>query len=213
MLSGVFTTMCPLSSTARSDSDSATPGETGSVAAAFAGKDYYQELISKANTVPIIKIFKTYGVRLDAHNRKTTCPFKAHSGGRERTPSFWYYPETNTFHCFGCHKGPSCCDFVAEMDRCTKVQAAQKILQLFESDVDEDNVYNAQDFEERLKIMMDFSDTVREFHQTYSGPEAMVYVEGACATLDDMNLEKKLDNEALRRVVELTKDYLSNYKP
>ena len=208
--------MCPLSSSARSDSSSETPGETGSVAAAFAGKDYYQELIGKANTVPISKIFKLYNIRLDTHNKKITCPFKSHKGGRERSASFNYYPESNSFYCFGCKIGGKHahgCEFVAAMEGTTKVQAAYKIIQLFESDVDEDNIYSVEDFGTRLKIMMDFSETVREFHQTYRTPEAMVYVEGACSTFDDMNLEKKLDNEALRRVVELTKDYLSNYKP
>ena len=205
--------MCPIPSTTRSNSDSKTPGETGSVAAAFAGKDYYQELIGKANTVPIVKIFKHYGVRLDAHNRKTTCPLKSHAGGRERSPSFWYYPETNTFHCFGCHKGPSCCDFVAEMDRCTKVQAAQKILQLFGSDVDEDNIFDPEDLAERLEIMMDFSNTVREFYQTYPTDDAGVYVEVACKKYDALNLRHKLDNEALRRTVEQLKEYINLYKP
>jgi hypothetical protein len=205
--------MCPLPSTSRSDSDSTTPGETGSVAAAFTGKDYYQELIGKANTVPITKLFKLYNIHLDAHNRKTTCPLKAHAGGRERSPSFWYYPETNTFHCFGCHKGPSCCDFVAEMDRCTKVQAAHKILNLFESDIDEDNMFNPQDFEERLNIMMDFSDTVRVFYQTYPSEEAGVYVEVACKKYDALNLKHKLDNEALRRIIEQLKEYITLYKP
>lgn len=206
--------MCPLPNTSRSTSDSTTPGETGSVAAAFARKDYYQELIGKANTVPIVKIFKHYSVHLDAQNRKTTCPLKSHSGGRERTPSFWYYPETNTFHCFGCHKGPSCCDFVAEMDRCTKVQAAHKILQLFGSDVDEDNIFDPEDMEERLEIMMDFSNTVREFYQTYSTEEAGVYVEAACKKFDTLNSRKKPhNNEALQRIVEQLKEYISLYKP
>lgn len=205
--------MCPLSSSARSNSNSETPGETGSAAMSFAGKDYYQELISKANTVPLGKLFRHYGVRLDAHNKKTTCPFKSHKGGRERTASFYYYPDTNSYYCFGCKIGSHNCDFVAEMDHCTKVQAAQKILQLFESDVDEDNVYNAQDFEERMKIMMDFSEAVREFHQTYSAPEAAVYVEVACKKYDALNLKLKLDNKALSRIVEQLKEYISLYKP
>lgn len=208
--------MCPLSSAAGSDSNSETSGEDGSVAAAFAGKDYYQELISKANTVPITKLFRMYGVRLDEHNKKSTCPFKSHKGGRERTGSFYYYPETNSFFCFGCRIGGQHahgCEFVAAMDGITKVQAAYKILQLFESDVDEDNIYNPQDFEERLKIMMEFSGTIREFHQTYPTPEAGVYVEVACKKFDTLNLKHKLDNEALRRIVEQLKEYISLYKP
>lgn len=208
--------MCPLPSTDRSISASETPGETGSPSEAFGGKDYYQELIGKANTVPIGKIFRLYNIRLDAHNRKCPCPFKSHKGGRERTASFWYYPETNSFFCFGCRVGGPFahgCELVAALDGCTKVQAAHKLLQLFESDVDEDNMYNPQDFEERVRIMMDFSNTVREFYRSYSGEKAAVYVEAACKRFDALNAKKNLNNEALLRMVEEFKEYIRLYKP
>ena len=205
--------MCPIPNTARSNSNSETPGETGSVAAAFAGKDYYQELIGKANSVPIAKLFKHYEIRLDSHNRKTCCPFTSHKGGRERTPSFYFYPDTNSFNCYGCNIGGRCCELVMHMEHCTKVQAAYKILQMYESDVDEDNIYDPEDFEERLRIMMDFSDTVREFYRNYPTEEAGVYVDQACLKFDTLNLKKKLNNEALARIVEQLKDYISLYKP
>ena len=60
-----------------------------------------QELIRRSNAVPIIQIFKMYKVRLDQFNRRTTCPFKHHKNGKESTPSFWYYPDTNSFNCYG----------------------------------------------------------------------------------------------------------------
>lgn len=205
--------MCPIPDITGSDSDSTTPGETGSVAAAFTGKDYYQELISRANTVPLAKVFRHYNIRLDAHNKKVTCPFKSHKGGRESTPSFYFYPETNSFYCFGCKAGTRACDFVAEFEHCTKAQAAHKVLELFESDVDEDNIYDKENFSERLEIMMDFSNTVREFHQTYPGAQARLYVEAACKKYDALNMKKKLNNEALRRIVEQLKEYISLYKP
>jgi len=206
--------MCPISNTTRSNSDSSTPGETGSVAAAFAGKDYYQELIRKSNTVPLVKIFKHYNVRLDTHYKKTTCPFRSHSGGRERTPSFYFYPETNSFNCYGCNIGGPGWKFVMQMENCTKVQAAYKILQMFGDDVDEDAMYDTPDFEERLAIMMDFSGAVREFHQTYPTKEARVYVEQACKKFDTLATQKKSNNnEALRRIVEQLKHYISLYKP
>ena len=205
--------MCPIPNTSRSDSSGETPGETGSVAEAFAGKDYYQELIGKANSVPIAKLFKHYEIRLDTHNKKTSCPFKSHKGGRERTPSFYFYPDTNSFNCYGCNIGGRCCELVMHMESCTKVQAAYKILQQFGSDVDEDNIYDPEDLEERLKIMMDFSNTVREFYQTYPTEEAGVYVEAACKKFDALNLKKKLNNEALQRTVEQLKQYITLYKP
>jgi hypothetical protein len=205
--------MCPLPDSTRSDSDGSQSGDNRNLAEAFAGKDYYQELINQANTVPLVKVFRHYGIRLDFHNKKVTCPFKSHKGGRERTPSFYFYPDTNSFNCYGCSIGGSPCNFVAEMEHCTKVQAAQKILQLFESDIDEDNIYTKQDFEERLQIMMEFSEAVREFLQTYPTPHGRVYVEVACKKYDALNLKHKLDNEALRRTVEQLKEYISLYKP
>ncbi len=205
--------MCPLPNTSRPTSDSATPGETGSSAASFGGKDYYQELIGKANSVPIIKLFRHYGIKIDSYNKKTSCPFKSHKGGRERTPSFYFYPDTNSFNCYGCSTGGRCCELVMHMERCTKVQAAYKILQLFGADVDDDNIYDPEDLAERLKIMMDFSNAVREFYQTYPGEEAGVYVEQACKKLDTLQLKKRLNNEALNRTVEQLKEYITAYKP
>ena len=178
----------------------------------FLGRDYYQELINRANSVPLIKVLRHYGIRLDPYNRKSTCPFKSHKGGRESTPSFYFYPDTNTFYCFGCKAKSRPCDFVASMDTCTKIQAAHKLLQLFESDVDEDNIFDRTDFAERLKIMLDFSHTIRDFYQTHSDPEARVYVEVACKKYDALNLKHKLDNEALRRTVEQLKEYITLYK-
>ncbi len=205
--------MRTLPNTSRSNSTSETPGDSGDIAEAFTGKDYYQELINRANTVPLVKLFKQYTVRLDSYNRKTTCPFKSHKGGRETTPSFWYYPDTNTFYCFGCKKGTRPCDFVAEMNRSTKVQAAHKLLEMFESDVDEDNIYDRESFSKMLEIMMDFSNTVREFYQTYPTEEARVYVEVACKKYDALNLKHKFENEALSRTVEQLKEYINLYKP
>jgi DNA primase len=208
--------MCPVSDTTRSDGDSETPGEAGSVAEAFTGKDYYQDLINRADTVPLSKVFKLYGIRVNEYSKKLTCPFKAHRGGRESTPSFYYYPETNSFYCFGCNvggKGSHGCAFVAEMDRCTKTDAAHKVLELFESDVDEDNIYDVDSLSERLDIMMDFSNVVREFHQTFSTEHARLYVEAACKRYDAINAKKKLNNEALRRIVEQLKEYVTLYKP
>jgi DNA primase len=208
--------MCPLSSTTRSDSNGEVPGEAGDIAEAFTRKDHYQELINRANSVPLMKIFKHYHVRIDAYNRKTTCPFKNHKGGRENTPSFYYYPATNSFFCFGCRIGGEHvhgCTFVAEIDQITRVQAAHKILELFESDVDEDNIYDQKSLSERLEIMMDFSNAVHDFYQIYSDPKARVYIEVACKKYDTLNRIHKLDNDALRRTVEQMKKYIALYKP
>jgi hypothetical protein len=208
--------MCPLSDSTGSISNSQVSGEAGDIAEAFTGKDYYQDLIGQANKVPLIRIFKYYGIHADEHSRKITCPFKSHKGGRENSASFLYYPDTNSFCCFGCHVGgpfAHSCEFVAAMDGISRDKAAYKVLTLFGADIDEDLIYNKENLSERLEIMMDFSNTVREFHETFSNVEAQVYIEEACEKYDTLNIRKKPDNEALRRIVELIKEYIVLYKP
>lgn len=208
--------MRTLSDTARSDSFSQTSSQAGDIAAAFTGQDYYRELINQANSVPILKIFKHYRLRLDSFNRKITCPFSKHQGGSESTPSFQYYPDTNSFFCFGCRVGgPSAhgVRFVAEKDGCTYVQAARRILETFGDDVDDTYISDPQNFSERLDILMELSQAVREFCQTFPGERALVYVEGACASFDALHAKELLDNnEALRRAVALTKDYIGDFQ-
>lgn len=212
--------MRTLSNTTRSDSLSKTPSDTGDIAEAFTGKDYYQELIERANTVPLIKVFRYYGVVVSELQHTIRCPFKSHKGGRESTGSFKYYHETNSFCCFGCHTGGQfahAAHFVAAMDGISVAKAAVKILDVFRDsigDIDDDSFVSPSDFAERMEIMMDFSNTVREFYQTYLTENARVYVEGACKKYDALNLKhQKLDNEALRRIVEQLKDYINLYKP
>jgi hypothetical protein len=206
--------MRPISNTTGSNSTGSTPGEAGDPTDAYTRKDHYQELIDRANTVPLTRIFKLYGIRLDEQNRKTTCPFKFHKGGRESTPSFCYYAGTNSFRCFGCGTGGKSfhgCEFMAAYENMTKVDAAHKILQLFSEDVDVDNIYDRENLSERLEIMLDFSNVVREFRQTFLDEKSQEFIEFICEVYDQHNTKRNLDNEALRRMVEQIKEKISSY--
>jgi hypothetical protein len=194
-----------------------TSWETGDTPEAFTGKAHYQELIHRANTVPLIRIFKYYKLRIDAVNCFVTCPFKSHKGGRENTGSFKYYAPTNSFFCFGCRVGGEsahACEFMAHMEEITRAKAANKIITLFASDVDEDaEVFEGPNFSERLEIMMDFSNVIREFRLSFFDEKATAHIEEICAVYDTLNFRHKLDNEALRRCVEELKEEVKNYKP
>lgn len=201
--------MCPLSNTAGSIGNSPSSGEAGDIADAFTGKDYYQDLIDRANTVPLIKIFRQYGVRADSNNRKIVCPFKHHKNGRESTPSFWYYPNTNTFCCYGCNTGGKVahgCEFIAAMENISKVKAAHKILDLFSSDVDVENIHEIVNFSERLEIMLGFSNFVREFRQTHLDEKSREFIEDICEIYDRHNLKRDLGNDALRSMINQLKE-------
>jgi len=203
-----------LPDTTGSDGYGEAPGEAGNSSAPSTGKAFYQNLIQKANTVPITRIFKHYRIRLDeSHGRaKAICPIPSHKGGRENSASFYYYPETNTFYCFGCGASRGCCDLVAAMDGISRAKAAFRILDLYGEEVDEDAIIDADNFSERLEIMVDFSNVVREFRQSNFDEKANAHIEHVCSVYDTMNLKHKLDNGALRRLVEELKEEIKSYK-
>jgi DNA primase len=203
-----------VSNTTGLDSYGETSGEAGDSSGTLTGKAFYQDLIRKANSVPIGLIFKHYGLHLNAYNRKIICPFKSHKGGRESSGSFLLYPETNTYCCFGCKQGSTGCDFVAIMDGVILSKAASKIIGLFNGDIDidADNGLSSEDFSEKLEIMMDFSNTVREFHQSFFDEKSYAFIEEACLVYDRVNLvHKKITNEALRRIVDQLKKEIISY--
>ena len=192
-------------------SNSETSWEDGSVSVPLEGKLFYKNLKNKANAVPIIRIFKHYGVNVDENRKTTTCPFQSHKGGRERTPSFNYYPETNTYYCFGCHKGSTCCDFVSSIDKITTTDAAYKILETFASDNDCIILQTKDNFVEQFQISLDFSNAVREFRTSHFDDKSFKFIERVCKVYDDMNSKHELDNIALRFLVDQLKIQINDY--
>jgi hypothetical protein len=64
------------------------------------GLDHWQEKIERARQYPIAELARSkLDFRSAGKNLIALCPF--HS---EKSPSFYVYPETNTFHCFGCQE-------------------------------------------------------------------------------------------------------------
>ena len=204
--------MRQISNTTGSINSSQTSGEAGDFTASFAGEGY-QNIIEKANTVDLIKIFKMYGFRLNEINRKTTCPFKSHKGGHESTASFYYYPETNSYCCFGCRQGSRPVDFVANMDRSTKLKAAQKILEKFHGEIDEELISHKEDFSEKMNIMIQYADAVRNFRNQFNDQKSFDFIENNCFIYDKINKKHDLTNEALRSVVNQLIQAINNYIP
>lgn len=206
--------MRSISNSTRSISEGETPGEDGDIADAFTGNDFYQnDSIKKANAVPIENVFRHYGVNINKHNKKGTCPFKSHKGGRENSASFYLYPDTNTYCCFGCRQGSTPVDFVVNMEGCTRSKAAAKILGLFESTIDDEEAFiDRVDFSEQLEIMMIFANEVREFRKNYNDNDSRNFIDNICETYDDICFKHELDNEALRMLVEKYQRKINIYK-
>lgn len=208
--------MRDLSNSAGSFGYGETSGEIGDNATPVAGKAFFKDLIRRANTVPMVRVFKFYGVRIDSIHNKSVCPFKSHKGGRENTASFKYYEDTNSFYCFGCKVGGQqshACEFIAAMDGISRAKAAYKILSLFESDIDDTaEVFDGQNLSEQLEIMMDFANSVREFRKVYLDKESQDFIEKRCEVYDELNAKRVMDNETLRSVVEHLKEQINFYK-
>jgi hypothetical protein len=188
-----------------------TSGEVGDFTTTSSRKNDYEAIINKANTVPLIRVLNHYGLYTHSNYGKIICPFKSHSNGRENTASFQYYPHSNTFWCHGCKKGNQSTNFVANMEDIPILKAAHKIINLFSGDVSDDVVIERQDFSERLEIMLDFSNTVREFRTSNLSDHAIAFIEEICSVYDTLNLRHKLDNDALRTLTVNLKEEIISY--
>jgi hypothetical protein len=207
--------MCEISDTTGSFGYGETSGEIGDFATPSARKAFFKELIAKANSVPLIKILKFYNVKIDQGHYQTVCPFKSHKGGRENSASFKYYEATNSFFCFGCKVGgPKChsAEFVAAMDGTNAAKAAYKIINVFGNDVNSTIEYaDDLNFSEQLEIMLDFSNSVREFRQKYLDKNSQDFIEQRCLVYDELLAKHNMNNETLLWVVDYMKEQFTIY--
>jgi hypothetical protein len=201
--------MCRISDTDGCFGYDETPWENGD---SSASSKLEQSIIKKALLVSILHIFKYYNIDLDVINRKTICPFKFHSGGKERSPSFYYYHNTNSFWCFGCKTGTTTIDFVMNMDNIGKVQAASKILDLFESEVDENNFVERKNYSENFEILMKLSSAIFDFRNSHFQEKDFEFIENICKSFDLINAKHELNNKALLFVTDKLIEKINKYE-
>ncbi len=164
--------------------------------------------LDQANSVPLISILKSYGLRVNAINCYAVCPFKSHKNGRESTASFKYYDETNSFNCFGCGVGGKATKFVSIMDGTNIVTAANKIIKLYSDHIDNNSLdFIENNYSDRLLILLDFSDAVREFRSSFLDQKYKDFIEIRCRTFDGL-YKPKMNNESLRSIVDSLKEQI-----
>lgn len=201
--------MHQLSDTDRSQSSGDESWEAGDSQSVIEAKQLAKEMIEQANSVALLHIFKHYGIRGTDSKWKMRCPFKSHAGGQEHSASFWYYPDTKTFWCFGCNTGRRSCNFVAAMENISITVAARKILELYGSEamLEPGELGYTPDYSERLEILLEFSDSMREFLQ--ANPQdlkALAAAEKIAKFFDKLNAGKNPDIELLKRLALAFKD-------
>jgi hypothetical protein len=137
-------------------------------------EDFQVENISikQANTVKFAHVCKHYGIDIDEYNTKIRCPFKFHN---DSSPSFQYFHGTNSFHCFGCKNSGGPVNFVACLEGISKTDAAEKLLDNFESD--EDNEALGFRSKEKEDLFLKFSALIRNFLKEHNTHEAILFAD------------------------------------
>jgi hypothetical protein len=153
-----------------------------------------------ARALPLDEIAKKYGIHISPHNKKICCPFPDH---REKTPSFYYYPETNSFYCFGCKRAGSGVELVSVMDWINKSEAAKKLLAIFGSDLEYtySSNFDATNAEKK-SLLVAFSNSFRKNLKANSQPEFRRRMEEIVYVLDRFNNQHKdIPCEALKVIL------------
>jgi len=173
-------------------------------------KDTTKILIKQANTVDLLTVFRHYRINVDPYNRKCVCPFVFHSN--ERTASFFYYKDTNSFYCFGCKSGGGPVNFVSLYDDVSRETAATKIAEKFH--IDPNLIVNdSSDFVDRQRILLEFSEMIRNFiFDNLDDKQALEHSEKVGLIFDTINMRHNLDNAGVRSLIKKLQLKLEQYK-
>lgn len=177
--------------------------QNGSVGS-YSKVDVVRKKIDAANTVELLKVLSHFNLKMDSGARKMRCPFSFHKSGRERSSSFYYYPDSNSFYCFGCQSGGGPVDFVSLHEDISKYSAALLLEQGFT--FNEQNTTENSGFNEELIICLEFSHLIREFLEHH--PDALNEAESLTKIFDSLRNKHKLSNQALVVIVDNLKGKL-----
>lgn len=165
-------------------------------------------LIFAANSTNLLEILNQYQINIDEYNRKAICPFPSHSV--DRTASFFYYKDTNSFYCFGCKNGGGPCNFVSIMDGISRADAAKKINSNSFSQV---RLVRDDNYNKCQSIVFAFSSIIREFIQSNADDIiAIEYAEKLTLIFDTMVAKHKLDANGLASLIDKIKFKIEHYK-
>lgn len=76
--------------------------------------------------VTLVETLRNYQIKLVSSGDKfvANCPFRDHS---DNTPSFVLYPSTDSFYCWGCHRGGDVVQFLIHYEQISKEEVQKKL--------------------------------------------------------------------------------------
>jgi hypothetical protein len=167
-------------------------------------------LMHQARSIDLLSVIHSYGIKIDEHSKKITCPFPFHKN--EKTASFFYYKNTNSFCCFGCKHGGNAPEFVSLMENISKYDAADRLLKNFQPDNDLIDQVNL-DYIDKHKLFIQFSEMIRNFiHTNLDDNRALVYAEKLCRLFDAINNRRKLNVDGVKSLIETLRTELNKFQ-
>lgn len=104
-------------------------------------------------------IFQHYNFQFEFHysnsgwNEKICCPLPGHN---DDTPSFYFHPEKNVFHCYGCHKSGGPVQFISFYSQVSYTEALKIIIEQKFSSLDKKPTKSNSE-KEILVLLRDFT--------------------------------------------------------
>jgi hypothetical protein len=83
----------------------------------------WSDKLESLDHVRIEDVLSSYGLGNEFGKKLICCPIHD-----DKSPSFKVYPKTNSWYCFGCHKGGAPVNFVMEMDGVSFKEALNQLL-------------------------------------------------------------------------------------
>ncbi len=168
-------------------------------------------IITQANTVKLTHVCRHYGIEIDEYSCIIQCPFRFHN---DSSPSFKYYSGTNSFHCFGCKNNGQAVTFVSLYENISKTEAAERLLDSFESDEVEGapSVYS----KEKEELSLRFSTIVRNFLKKNNTPDGLLYADKITGSFDRATRggrrEKRVvDVDGMKNVIDALEKRIGKY--
>lgn len=162
--------------------------------------------INQANTIKLTNVCKHYGIEIGEFNKNIQCPFPFHN---DNGPSFYYYPNTNSFFCWGCKNGGGPVIFISLLESISKLEAANKLLGSFESEEIESQLFNKAS--EKNDLYLYFSSTVRDFIKKDSSTKAIEFIDKITLSFDTITQKHSVDNSGLKLLIDKLVVKIKNY--
>lgn len=169
-------------------------------------QDAWKKLATEANSVDLLTVLTSYGLRLDKYHSKCICPLH-----NENSPSFYYYPNTNSWYCFGCKKGGSATHFVSRIEGISIAEASEKLLGEFTPGAFATST--TSDYLDRQDVVFGFSTLIRKFIQAHSNnPNALQFVERLTLIFDTLAAKHNLSNDGFKLVIRRLEKQLGEFR-